>query len=126
MSPSSMKFNQFLTPRDTCEYCGFKSKAKKATSAINRHIRRMSGKPTAEERGNHPKKDSMDYRITHGVRGMYSLAQNEEERFIRKSKSDAKYREGRKELDRRKVMTAMSLMRYFLPIWLFLIYHEFI
>jgi hypothetical protein len=121
-----MKFNQFMTPRDTCEYCGFKSKAKKATSAINRHIRRMSGKPTAEERGNHPKKDSMDYRITHNVRGMYSQAQNEEERFSRKSKSDSKYRERRKESDRRKVMTAMSRMRYFLPSWLFLIYHEFI
>jgi hypothetical protein len=86
----------------------------------------MSGKPTAEKRGNHPKKDSMDYRITQGVRGMYSQAQNEEERFIRKSKSGAKYREGRKESDRRKVMTAMSLMRYFLSSWLFLIYHQFI
>ena len=102
-------FNQ--SSMDTCQYCGVKSRAKKPRSAINRHIKRMSAKPTAKARRKHPKMGSTEYQITHKVRKMYSQAQNEEERFTRKSNSDAKYREKRKESDRRKVMTAMSQMR---------------
>jgi hypothetical protein len=103
-------------PFDQSEFCGVQSRGKSARSVINRHIKQMAAKTTAEERGKHPAFGSKDYQRVKEYRKFVPPAKDEEERHTRRLDSDVRYREDRRVLDMKKVKAAYNKLLYSPPV----------
>ena len=96
---------------DKCEFCDLESTAHTATATINRHIKTEALKPR-EKRGKHPGLNDKAYNRTARHRNFRQKAESEEERKMKISTSDAKYRAKRTAQDEKKVEAAFKLLQY--------------
>lgn len=96
---------------DKCEFCDLESTTHTATATINRHIKTEALKPRAK-RGKHPGLNDKAYNRTAEYRNFRQKAESEEERKMKISTSDAKYRAKRTVQDEKKVEAAFKLLQY--------------
>ena len=96
---------------DKYEFCDLASTAHKATATINRHIKIQALKPR-EKRGKHPGLNDDVYNRTAGYRNFRQKAKSEEERKMKVSTSDAKYRAKRMAQNEKKIEATFKLLQY--------------
>jgi hypothetical protein len=95
---------------DVCPFCEYESKALKARSVVNRHIKETA-KKSKKERGDHPGVNDDAFIQISKQRKFHSIAKSEEERRTNNANRNAKYRNKRRLRDEKKVEAAFRQLR---------------
>jgi len=102
-------------PSTKCPYCNHISTAAKPVSMINRHIKEKALLADGDDRrGNHPAKDTAEYKVMAKRRRFHTNAVTEEEVEKQKQKiafRKSEYSQKRKLSDRKKVEEAYHNLR---------------